>query len=135
MKNQIAENIKRRTRYRLAGIALISTLIAVATAMTGCTGKAERFILEADKAQIGAGARIEMEGKAGRIKMAAIPGWPNGIDKAVTLNPDSDLPMGQLWTVTMEPKLELVFIRSPNGWICQSCVYFHLPLAWHPVAR
>jgi hypothetical protein len=133
MKNQIAENIKRRTRYRLAGIVVLATLIAVATSMTGCA-KAERFILEADKTQIGAGARIEMEGKSGRIKMAASPGWPNGIDKPVTLNPDSDLPMSQLWTVTMEPKLELVFIRAPNGWVCHSCVYLKLPLVWHPVA-
>lgn len=135
MKNQIAENIKRRTRFRLPGIVALATAIAVAVSMAGCADKAEPFILEADKAQIGAGARIEMQGKTGRIKMAAGPGWPNGIDKALTLNADSDLPMGQLWTVTMEPKTELVFVRSPNGWICQSCVHLELPLAWRPVAR
>lgn len=134
MSKHIAENLSTRGgRVRLAGVAMLAAVIAAASSLSGCA-KAERFVLEADKAQAGAGARIELEGKAGRIKMAVTPGWPKGLDKAVTLNPDSNSPLNHFWTVTMEPKTELVFIKSPNGWVCQSCVYLGLPLMWHPVA-
>lgn len=134
MNKRIAEKTTGRGVHSgLAGVTVIAAVIAVASSVTGCA-KAERFVLEADKAQAGAGARIELEGDVGRIKMAVTPGWPNGLDKAVTLSADSNSLVNQFWTVTMEPKTELVFIRAPGGWICQSCVYLRLPIMWHPVA-
>lgn len=120
-----------RLSSRYIGIVLFG--VAIASSVTGCA-KGERFVLAADQAQVGAGARIELEGKVGQIKMPATPGWPKGLDRAVTLNPDSTNPLNQFWTVTMEPKTELVFIRSPKGWVCKDCVYLQMPIMWHPVA-
>lgn len=135
MKNQIAENIRRRrNQYRLVGIAVLAVLITIAAASVSGCSKAERFVLEADHAQIGAGARIEMQGRVGRFKMAPIPGWPKGIDETVTLNPESDIPLSHLWTITIKPNTNIVFVRSAAGWVCQTCAYLKLPLMWHVAA-
>lgn len=128
MKHLLIEN--KNAHRALHGFLLATTLVTVISTSVGCS-QAKRFVLEADKSQLGAGARIEMVGNEGRIKMAPAPGWPKGLDKAVTLDQESELPMSALWTVKMEPNFKLDFVRSYNGWICQSCAHLQLPLEWH----
>lgn len=131
-QQKILDHSPSRLVTRFAVVAILTAFVA-AGCLTGCSSK-QGFVLEADKSQPGGGARIVLDGKEGRIKMAPAPFWPQGLDRTVTLNPTSANPLNQFWTVTMEPKTELTFVKTPSGWVCQDCIYYHLPVAWHPVA-
>jgi hypothetical protein len=116
--------LDRKAAFLLAAFCSATVLLA------GCAGE-EHYVVRADDAQIGKGATIEMTGKQGQLHVPQIPGWPHGIDVAVTETDNVNGITSRGWAVSSETHVELKFIVAAGHYICTTCQAIGLPLDWH----
>lgn len=118
------------SNVRYLNQALLVVLCSGLTLLAGCSDDA-RYVIRANADQVDNGARIEMSGKTGRLRIPAAAQWKQGLDVAITETAHASSSGANVLDLVTENQLQLTFAIGAGQYICTTCPEHGLPKYWH----
>ncbi|MYM71754.1 hypothetical protein GTP56_06020 [Duganella sp. FT134W] len=118
------------SNVRYLNQALLVVLCSGLTLLAGCSDYA-RYVIRANADQVDNGARIEMSGKTGRLRIPAAAQWKQGLDVAITETAHASSSGANILDLVTENQLQLTFAIGAGQYICTTCPEHGLPKYWH----